>query len=414
MNVQLTSRLTRQAVGRALGAGALALTLTVMGSTSALAQDADPIRIGAVAPKTGPLAGGAAVTFWPNVELWEHEVNANGGLLMSDGTRRPVEIIEYDDRTDPSETIRSVQRLANNDNADFIMAPYGTGLALAAAPIFDRLGYPMINVSAITDQTDTMVERYDGVFFTLGKTSALAEGIAEQMVELQDEGVVGNRLAMVNVADAFGIELAQAAGVIFEQAGFDVVYSRSYPPTIQDLTPVMSSVIDADPDVFVAFSYPPDTFGLTESAQIQGLDVDAFYTAVATPFPSYRNRFEDSINGVFGVGGVNPDSEGFLRYEEAHIEVTGEEPDFWASPVTYASFEVLAQAIEGVGSPDRDAVTEYIKNNSFDTVMGEWTFDNQQITDYWTVGQWQDGRFYGIRSTGDLEGAVEPIPQPEW
>lgn len=388
--------------------------LAALGGTLASAQNNDPIRIGAVAPKTGALAGGAAVTFWPNVELWEHQVNAEGGLLMADGSRRPVQIIEYDDRTDPSETIRSVQRLATNDRADFIMAPYGTGLALAAAPLFDRLGYPMINVSAITDQTDTMVDRYDGIFFTLGKTTPLAEGVARLMTEMRDSGQVGNRVALVNVADAFGIELAQAARNIFEQAGFDIVYNRSYPPTTQDLSPVMSAVIDSNPDVFVAFSYPPDTFGLTEAAQVQGLEVDAFYTAVATPFPSYRNRFGDSIDRVFGVGGVDPESEGFLAYEAAHIEVTGVEPDYWASPVTYASLEVLAQAIEGVGSPDRDAVTEYIKNNSFDTVMGEWTFNNQQITDYWTVGQWQDGKFFGIGATGDLEAAATPLIKEGW
>lgn len=401
------------AVSRVAGAIMLA-GVTTLSASVAMAQNNDPIRIGAVAPKTGALAGGAAVTFWPNVELWESQVNADGGLMMADGTRRPVQIIEYDDRTDPSETIRSVQRLATNDNADFILAPYGTGLALAAAPIFDRLGYPMINVSAITDQTDTMVDRYDGIFFTLGKTSVLAEGVAQLMTEMRDNGQVGDRVAMVNVADAFGIELSQAARAIFEDAGFNIVYNRSYPPTTQDLSPVMSAVIDSDPDVFVAFSYPPDTFGLTEAAQVQGLEVDAFYTAVATSFPSYRNRFGDSIDRVFGVGGVNPDSESFEAYQSAHMELTGEEPDYWASAVTYASFEMLAQAIEGVGSPDRDAVTEYLKNNSFDTVMGEWTFDNQQIANYWTVGQWQDGQFYGIGGTEEMDGAVEPLIKQGW
>lgn len=414
MNFKMLSHFKKFVPFHVIAVGVVVLGSATMSITSAFAQHTDPIRIGAVAPKTGPLGAGAAVTFWPNVELWEHQVNSVGGLLMSDGTRRPIQIIEYDDRTDPSETIRSVQRLANNDNADFILAPYGTGLALAAAPIFDRLGYPMINVSAITDQTDTLVDRFDGVFFTLGKTTPLAQGIAQQMVEMKDSGLVGGRVAMVNVADAFGIELAQAARGIFEQAGFEIVYSRSYPPTIQDLTPVMSAVIDTNPDIFVAFSYPPDTFGLTEAAQIQGLQVDAFYTAVATPFPSFGNRFGESANGVFGVGGINPESESFLRYEAAHIEVTGQAPDFWASPVTYASFEVLAQAIEGVGSTDRQAVTEFIKNNTFETVMGEWRFENQQITDYWTVGQWQNGRFYGIRGTGNMDGSVSPIASPQW
>lgn len=399
---------------RRLSALALAGVLTV-GATSALAQNTNPIRIGAVAPKTGALAGGAAVTFWPNVALWQEEVNSQGGLLMADGSRRPIQIIEYDDRTDPSETIRSVQRLATNDRADFILAPYSTGLALAAAPLFDRLGYPMINVSAITDQTDTLVARYDGVFFTLGKTSPLAEGVAQLMAQLRAEGKAGSRVAMVNVGDAFGIELAQAARRVFEAEGFNLVYTTSYPPTIQDVSPIINSAMAANPDIFVAFSYPPDTFALTEQAQIQGMKVDAFYTAVATPFPSYAARFGDSINGVFGVGGVNPADPRFQAYAEAHQRVTNTHPDYWASAVTYASFEVLAQAIEGVGSVDRAAVTQYIKDNSFDTVMGEWTFENQQISDYWTVGQWQNGRFYGIGGTApNMPGAAQPIASPNW
>ena len=32
--------------------------------------------------------------------------------------------------------------------------------------------------------------------------------------------------------------------------------------------------------------------------------------------------------------------------------------------------------------------------------MGDWKFNNQNIDQYWTVGQWQNGKFYGVASTG--------------
>ena len=388
------------------------LGAVAIGSLAALSISAhaeDPIRIGAVAPKTGPLAGGAAVTYWPNVRLWAHQVNERGGLMLNDGERHPVEIIEYDDRTNPSETIRAVQRLATSDDADLIIPPYGTGLVLAAAPIFDRLGYPMLNVTAITDQTDTLTERYDNVFFTLGKTTPLAQGVAKLATDMKAKGELGNRLALVNVADAFGIELAKAAKPVFEEAGFDIVYETSYPPTIQDVSPIIDAAIDAEPDLFVAFSYPPDTFALTEQAQVAGLDVDLFYTAVANAFPAYRNRFGDSINGVYGTGGVNPEDPAFVEYREQHMAVTGAEPDYWASAVMYSSLQVMEQAVEAVGEIDHDAIIDYIKNTTFDTVMGEWNFDGQQITNYWTVGQWQNGSFYGLGSTEGMPGTAEPI-----
>ena len=76
------------------------------------AQAADVIKIGQVAPKSGPLAGGAAVTQWPNVELWSKQVNAAGGLNVG-GKKMMVEIIEYDDKTNPGEHIKAAQRLAD-------------------------------------------------------------------------------------------------------------------------------------------------------------------------------------------------------------------------------------------------------------------------------------------------------------
>ena len=58
------------------------------------------------------------------------------------------------------ETIKAVNRLATQDKADFIMAPYGTGSNLAAAPIFAKYGYPQFAVTAVTDKIDELVKRY--------------------------------------------------------------------------------------------------------------------------------------------------------------------------------------------------------------------------------------------------------------
>jgi len=395
-----------------------ATTLAAAGTLAAPAilrstRAAGPIRIGAVAPKTGPLAGGATVSHWPNIYLWVEQVNARGGLQLADGPAM-VELIEYDDQTNPGETIQAVQRLANQDDAHFILAPYGTGLNIAAAPIFDRLGYPQIAVTAITDQIEELAGNFPNMFFTLGSTTAFASAVAEIVAGLRDSGQIGNRVAMVNVADAFGIELAAAGRPIFEQAGLEIVYDQSYPLGTQDLSPVVRGAKDSQPDAFVAWSYPPDTFGLAEQAMIENLDVRAYYTAVATCFPAYRDRFGASINNVLGAGGVNPDDPRFQEYAAAHQEVTGQEPDYWASATTYSSLQILEQAIEAIGAPDREGVSEYLKANTFDTVLGDIEFNEHNNNErYWTCGQWQDGVFHGVASTG-REGAVDVRLKEGW
>ena len=357
------------------------------------------IKFGAVAPKSGPLAAGAAITHWPNVKLWVRQVNARGGLKLKSG-RAKIELIEYDDRTNPGETIKAVQRLATQDKVDFILAPYGSGLNLASAPIFAKYGYPQITSTSITDKAEVLAKRYPGIFFTLGTTTSFASAVADILKEMRDAGHIGKRVAMVNVADAFGIELANAARPIFKKAGFEIVYDKSYPLGTQDLSPVIRGAKAANPDAFVAWSYPPDTFGLTAQAKINNLDVKAFYTAVATAFPAYGGKFGKSAEGVLGAGGVNPDTPEMQAYFKAHKAVTGKPADYWASPMVYATYQILEQAIEGVGSLDRKAVTQYIKDHTFKTVMGPITFVNQNNEKYWTVGQWQNGVFYGVSSTG--------------
>ncbi|MEM9047236.1 MAG: amino acid ABC transporter substrate-binding protein [Pseudomonadota bacterium] len=365
-----------------------------------LALASDVVKIGAVAPKTGPLAGGAAVTQWPNITLWASQVNAKGGLRV-DGAQRMVEIIEYDDQTNPGETIKAVQRLATQDNADFIVAPYGTGLNIAAAPLFDRYKYPHLAVSAITDQIEDLSAQFGGMFFLLGSTTAFVKSVVEVLTRMQGDGTLtGNAVAMVNVADAFGIELATAARPLFAQAGFEIVYDTSYPLGTQDLSPVVKAAKAANPNAFVAWSYPPDTFGLTEQAIIEDMQIEAYYTAVATCFPAFGARFGAAAEGILGAGGVNPDSAAFKAYADAHMAVTGSAPDGWASATTYASLQVLEQAIAAVGL-DREGVTAHVKASRFDTVLGDMTFNADNFNErFWTVGQWQDGVYQGVAETG--------------
>jgi branched-chain amino acid transport system substrate-binding protein len=391
-----------------LVAGAALASAATMGAATAQ----DVIKIGAIAPKTGPLAGGAVVTQWPNVELWAKQVNARGGLNVG-GKMMPIEVIEYDDKTNPGEHIKLAQRLAEQDKVDFVVAPYGTGFNIATAPIYGRYGYPMIAVSAITDKMEELTERYPNLFFTLGTTTAFVDGVKEILIEQRDAGVIGNEIAMVNVADAFGIELADVARELFTEAGFELVYDKSYPLGTPDLSPVMKGAKDSGAKAFVAWSYPPDSFGLAEQAIIEDLDVAVYYSAVATSFPAFSGAYGSKINNVLGAGGTNVDDPKVAEYRKAHEELTGKVADYWASANTYAALQILEQAIEGAATLDRDTVTQYIKDNSFDTVMGSLAFENNVSHTFWSVGQWQDGVFRGVKGS-NVDGAVPVRIKEGW
>jgi branched-chain amino acid transport system substrate-binding protein len=360
--------------------------------------DAGVVKVGVIGPKSGPLAPGAAVTHFPPFRLWAHEVNARGGLKLKSGPAK-IELIEYDDHTQPPETIKAVERLAMLDKADWIGGVFATGFNLASAPTFAKYGFPQVAPSCITEHAPALIKKYPDFFMFAQSTTTYAAGAISVLKHLKDGGQIGNKVAVVNVGDDFGIELANVGRPLFKEAGFDVVYDKSYPLGTQDYAPLIKAAKATSPDAFVAWSYPPDTFGLTEQAKIEGLNVKAYYSAVATAFQGFAQKFGAAAEGVLGVGGIvdTPEVRDFYR---RHKEVTGIDADYFGSPVYYASLEMLTQSIEAVGSMDREAIAAQIRDGRFKTFLGELSMPGQIIDKAYTVGQWHGGFFNAVAGVG--------------
>jgi len=391
-------------------------TLSIAALAAALfapaASAQDTIKIGWAISKTGPFGPGAAVTTLPNYQVWVKTVNDAGGLNVG-GKKMKIEVIEYDDRSNSEEMIKAVERLATQDKVDFILPPWSTGMNLAAAPLFNKYGYPHLAVTANSNRAPEMVKRWPNLTFWLGLPSELVDGLVETLSTLRKDGKIGTKIAMAAVGDQFGIEQSSAAREGLKKAGFELVYDKSYPFGSQDLQPIIKDAQGSNPDTFVAFSYPPDTIGLTDQAKIAGFSPKVFFVGVGTAFPLFKGKFGASAEGVMGVGGSNADLPGIKWYIQHHKEIVGREPDRWASPITYASLQVLQQAIEKVGKIDREAVIKEINTGSFDTIVGKVQLKDNLYKGIWAVGQWQGNDFYGI--SPKQEGARAPIvPKPAW
>ncbi len=405
---------SRRTTLRAIG---LAATLLAgVGTMAVTAQDSDDrtsVKIGYAISKTGANAGGAGITTLPNYQLWVHEVNEAGGLEMPDGSRLPIEVVEYDDRSSSEEVVRAVERLATQDNVDFILPPWGTGFNLAAAPLFDRFGYPQLAVSSVTDKAPEFAARWNKSFWMLGGGHDYTEALADILTDQQEAGTINNDVAVISVADGFGIDLITAARQSFADAGINIVYDVTYPVGTTDFTPMLNEAAASGADTFVAFSYPPDTFALTQQAQVAAYNPKVLYLGVGVGFPVYAANNGDKIEGIMSLGGIDVTNEAVMDYRARHTEFIGQAPDWWGSVITYASLEMLEEAIKRHGL-DRDAVSEELSNGTFQTVLGETKLENNQLRDLWFGGQWQDGNFVAV-APADREGAVAPkLPKAPW
>ena len=392
--------------------GALAVSAVAMLAV-APASAQDKVKIGYAISKTGPNAGGASITQIPNYEMWVKDVNAKGGLMIG-GKRVPIEVVEYDDRSNSEEAVRAVERLVTQDKVDLLFPPWGTGLNLAVGPVFNKYGYPQLTFSAVTDRAPELAKRWPNSFWLLGTSKQYVDALANLLKKMRSEGKIGPNIAMISIADGFGIDLSQAARKSFTDAGFKLAYDKSYPIGTQDLSPLIGEAQRSGADTFVAFSYPPDTMALTEQSKVASYAPKVMFLGVGVGFPMYPQRFGANAEGIMSLGGWSKDNASTAAYAKKHEEMFKRGPDRWGSQIGYSSLQMLEQAIERVGKIDRAAIIKELQTGTFDTVLGKVKLvDNQMKDNYWLIGQWQDGFFVGVAPQRPGVG-TPTVPKAPW
>jgi branched-chain amino acid transport system substrate-binding protein len=344
-------------MGKILGfaVGAALLAATGLGAGVAAQEAPKSIKVGYAISLSGPQSAGAMLTTVPNYRLWVDEVNKAGGLMLKKYNKRvPIEVTEIDDRSNNEDMVRLVERLMTVDKVDIVLSPWGTGPNMQAAPIFAKHGYPQIMGTAGSDKIEELVGKFPTMFWFLGKPSEQVKALVDVMADLKKQGRINDTVAIFIVQHPFGQEYSASAKPTLTAAGFKVVYEATYPLGVSDLSAQIKAAKAANPDTMIAFSYPPDTFMLTEQSMANDFNPKIKMLSVGVAFPSYKAKFGDKVNGIFGLGGWDPNGPGVKEYFERHKAVNkGAEPDRWASSNTYAGLQVLQQAIERVGEIDR-------------------------------------------------------------
>ena len=92
---------------------------------------ADTIKIGEIATVTGDFAA-YGVAEVESVKMAVAEINAKGGVLG-----KQLEVVMYDCRTRNEDMVNAARRLVQQDKVVAAIGPSGSGLCIAAAPVFN-------------------------------------------------------------------------------------------------------------------------------------------------------------------------------------------------------------------------------------------------------------------------------------
>jgi len=367
-----------------------------------LAAAQQPIKIGMSMPQTGSLgAGGKAALL--ALQMWVEDVNAKGGLLG-----RKVELIAYDDQTNPALTPSIYTKLLDVDKVDLLIAPYGTVPTAPIMPLVKQRDLLLMgNFSFQVNRTVKHDKWFNNSPWNDAESwSAGFFGAAQKL------GV--KSIAFLVADQEFAQNLANGARELAKKAGLQTVYSQNYPPATVDFSSMIRAIRAARPDIVYVMSYPNDSVAIVRAVNEIGVgdSVKLFGGGmVGLQFTPVMESLGSSLNGIVNynsyVPGIQyPGIEEFLqRYSKKAVEAKVDPLGFYLPPFNYAIGQMLEQAITATKSLDHKVLADYIRKNEMKTIVGP--------IRYGPDGEWANPRVVQMQFRGVVDKNVEQFRDPK-
>jgi branched-chain amino acid transport system substrate-binding protein len=371
-----------------IGAAALAAFALALGALPAKA--AEPLRIGFGMAQTGPLGANGKSALLA-MQLWEEDINAKGGLLG-----RPVRLVYYDDKSSPSEVPAIYAKLLDVDKVDLIVGGYATNMLAPAMPVVMQKNRLFIGMLGLAVNREFDYPKYFAMIpsgpdpkpaFTKGFFDvAMAQDPKPQTV------------AIVGADAEFSRNASDGAHENAKAAGLKIVYERNYPPATTDFGPIVRAIQATNPDLLVICSYPLDSVGMVRAINEIGFKAKMIGGGmVGLQATAFKTQLGPLLNGIvnydFWLPVKSMEFPGVLdMMKKYQARALGEGVDplgYYMAPWGYAYLQVLGQAVEATKSLDDDKLADYVRNNTFKTVVGDVKFGKG--------GEWAQSRVLQVQ-----------------
>jgi branched-chain amino acid transport system substrate-binding protein len=365
--------------------------------------------------------------------LWMEQVNEAGGIKLSDGTVVKFSAQTYDDESAKERVQELYTRLITEDNADFLISPYSSGLTAAASIIAEQNGKVMITAGAAEDDAYKTGNTSLFQLYTPGSQYLLST--VDMLKTLDPEA----KIAVVHENDKFSTSVVEGLKPYLESQGFEVVLEEGYASETTDFGPVINKIVESGATVLLGGGHYPDgsTFARQLYERKAGLK---FVSLLVAPADSKFPELGDAALGVstssqwelaathtqeeasaLGKAWYGPTGEEFAA---AYEETTGDKPTYHVAG-GYTAGLVLQKAIEDADSVDPEKVKAALEALDIFTFYGGIKFDTTpeahglQIGHQMVVAQWQkDDAGELVRKViwpADVANAepLYPVPAPE-
>ncbi len=394
------THITRRGLGRLAGAAA------TLPAAAARAQGGQPpLRIGYSMSLSGGLAANGRSSQLAH-RIWQEEVNARGGILG-----RQVELVTYDDQTNPGNVPGLYTKLIDVDKVDIVVSPYATVMIAPSMPVVMQRNMTYVSLFGAGVNEAFKYDRY----FSMNVSGpdikrTYGRGFLEVVKMLPEPA---RTISILAVDNDFAQRAAESVRVLAREQGLRIVYDRSYPPTTVDFTPTIRSIQSARPDVVFFASYPPDSNGILRAVSELRLGAKILGGGMIGPqIAAVQQQMGPILNNLVNWDVYSPEPTmnfpGISAFQEKYrARAAGAQVDplgNYLQPFAYAQMQVVEQSLNRVGKVDQAALAADMKAHVFQTVVGDVRFGQ--------FGEWAEDRNLFVQFQGITDGDLEKYKKP--
>ncbi|TAM88799.1 hypothetical protein EPN42_08635 [bacterium] len=380
-----------------LAAVALILAFAIIGSGPVTA--ADPIKIGAALSLTGRFSDSAKYV-QEGYQLWLQEVNAHGGI-----NGRPVQLITYDDESNPDTAAVLTERLISRDGVVAILGPYSSPITDAAATVAERAGVPMLGTIA----SDSSIWERRKLHWTVQAFPSSTYDHEGFLKVIASKGKAIKHLAIVYEESPFSIGAKNWAMGEAKKMGLSAE-AFGYAPGSQDFSSIVERLIASKADAVSMGGYYQPSIALTRKMIERGYSPVAYHFIQAADGVT-KTALADNANGIFGRSAWESTfTDSASKTFTAAYKAKFNRLPSYHSAAAYAAGQVLEAAIKAKG-PDKNGIRDFITTATMPTVLGTYKLNSklQQEGYRYTLTQWVNGESKVVR-----DPAQALWPKPAW
>ena len=388
-------------LGRGLAPVALAGVVAASLPLPAGAQT--PIKIGASMSVTGTYAKPGSYQK-EGYDICIDELNGKGGLLG-----RKVELVIYDDQSQPATAVRLYEKLITEDKVDAVMGPYSSAVSEAVANVTEK--YKKVMVAPLAATTSIFKKGRKYIFMVITPAENYLDGLIDMAAK---RGL--KTVAIINEDTLFPKASAAGTAEAAKKRGMQVVLQEAYPKGNTDFSALLVKIKAANPDVIAAGTYFDDAVAITRQMKELNVNPKMFGLTVGGDLPEFYDLLKQNAEYVYGSTQWDeslpyPGQKEFLA---AYTKKFKHEPSYHAA-AGYAGCLIYGEAVKRAGTLDADKVREQLLKMEIKTAFGDYKVeaDGFQVAHKMVMLQWQDGKRVVVWPD-DLASGKMRYPTPEW